>query len=74
MSDDLAIFYLAYGLLMLVAIGKILAKAGYSPRYVLLLLVPVVNLLLPFVFAFGEWPVERRLRQARERAAQVPPA
>jgi hypothetical protein len=73
MNDDLAMFSLVYGLLALVAIGKILVKAGYSPRLVLLTLVPVVNLLLPFVFAFAEWPIERRLRRAKERVAAATP-
>lgn len=40
---------------------RILAKAGYSGWWVVAGFVPVVNLILFFVFAFAEWPIRRRL-------------
>jgi uncharacterized membrane protein YhaH (DUF805 family) len=38
---------------------KILNKAGYSGWWSLLLLVPLVNIVMIFVFAFADWPALR---------------
>jgi uncharacterized membrane protein YhaH (DUF805 family) len=38
---------------------KILNKAGYSGWWSLLLLVPLVNIVMLFVFAFADWPALR---------------
>ena len=35
---------------------RILHKAGYSGWWVLLLFLPVVNVIMIWVFAFAEWP------------------
>ena len=35
---------------------RILHKAGYSGWWVLLTLIPVVNIVLLWVFAFADWP------------------
>jgi uncharacterized membrane protein YhaH (DUF805 family) len=42
----------------------ILRKAGYSGAWSLLMLIPVVNLIAMYVFAFSNWPVLRRARQS----------
>jgi uncharacterized membrane protein YhaH (DUF805 family) len=39
---------------------KILQKAGYSGWWCLILLVPLVNIIMIYVFAFGDWPALRR--------------
>ncbi|RCW94627.1 hypothetical protein DFP77_14525 [Marinomonas foliarum] len=36
--------------------GRILNKAGYSRWWVLLIFVPIVNLIMIWVFAFAKWP------------------
>jgi len=36
--------------------AKIVSRAGYSPWLVLLLLVPVVNVVLIWIFAYANWP------------------
>ncbi|CAE6969671.1 hypothetical protein [Paraburkholderia domus] len=41
---------------------RILKKAGFSGWFCLLAVVPLVNLLAFWAFAFIEWPVERRSR------------
>lgn len=43
---------------------RIVRKAGFSGWWVLTAFVPVVNLVMLVVFAFVEWPVERRAREA----------
>ncbi len=40
----------------IVAAATILNKAGYSRWWCLLLLVPVVNIIVYWVFAFSRWP------------------
>ena len=41
---------------------KIFSKAGYSGAWSLLMLVPLVNVLAIWIFAFSDWPVRRALR------------
>ena len=41
-------------------------KTGYSWALGLLMLVPIVNILMIFVLAFGDWPVRRELRQLKQ--------
>ncbi|HYF60222.1 MAG TPA: hypothetical protein VEA81_14830 [Burkholderiaceae bacterium] len=45
--------------------GRVLGRAGYSPWWVLLVLVPVVNLIALWVFAFVRWPAIDRHPDAR---------
>lgn len=45
--------------LYLVPAAKILHKAGYSGWWCLLLLVPLVNIVMIYVFAFADWPTLR---------------
>lgn len=58
----LALIYLVVGVLFLVAYVRILQQAGYSGWYVLLGLIPLVNVVMFLVFAFQEWPVTREAR------------
>ncbi len=37
-------------------IGRVLRRAGYSPWWALLVLVPLVNLVALWVFAYVRWP------------------
>jgi len=45
---------------------KIFAKAGYSGALGLLMLVPVANLVMLLVLAFGTWPVHRELEHLKQ--------
>ncbi len=36
--------------------GPIAVKAGYSKWYALLMLVPYINIVVVWVFAFSKWP------------------
>jgi len=51
--------------LVIVAVWKILSKAGYAGPLALLAVVPVVNVVMFLVFAFSEWPIQRELRELR---------
>lgn len=37
-------------------IGRILKKAGYSRWLAIFYLIPLVNLVLLYVFAYSDWP------------------
>ena len=62
----LVLIYLAIVVASIVGTAKIISKAGYSPWFVLLAFVPLVNLVMFFVFAFSDWPVNKELRRCRE--------
>jgi energy-coupling factor transporter transmembrane protein EcfT len=56
------IIYVAVIVLLFVGWVKILRKAGYSAWWSLLMLVPLVNIVMFLVFAFGDWPALRNQR------------
>jgi hypothetical protein len=43
----------------------IFRKAGYHWALGLLMLVPIACIIMPFVLAFGRWPIQRQLDQLR---------
>ena len=47
---------------------KIFSKAGYSWALGLLMLVPIANIIMLFVLAFAEWPIQRELRSFRQQS------
>ncbi|UCG56141.1 MAG: hypothetical protein JSU70_14865 [Phycisphaerales bacterium] len=71
----LVVIFTAFVILMVVAIKalvacKIFAKAGYCWALGLLMLVPVANIIMPFVLAFGDWPVRQELRRLKDRVQE----
>jgi hypothetical protein len=51
---------------------KIFSKAGYHWALGLLMLVPIANIIMPFVLAFGDGPVHKELRLLRQRQEKSP--
>jgi len=45
---------------------KIFSKAGYSGALSLLMLVPIANLIMLLVLAFGTWPIHRELAHLKQ--------
>jgi len=39
--------------------AMVIRKAGYSPAWILVMFVPIVGLVMLWVFAFSRWPIER---------------
>jgi hypothetical protein len=50
------LFFLA---IYLVPLWRIVGKAGFHGAFSLLALVPLVNIVMLWVFAFAKWPLER---------------
>jgi hypothetical protein len=46
---------------------KIFSKAGYCWALGLLMLVPIANIIMPFVLAFGDWPIQQKLRLLKQQ-------
>jgi hypothetical protein len=42
---------------------KIFAKAGFCWALGLLMFVPIANIIMAFILAFSEWPIQRQLRR-----------
>jgi len=49
---------------------KIFSKAGYCWALGLLMLVPIANIIMPFVLAFGDWPIQNELRLLKQQQAK----
>ncbi len=50
------IFILMFGVFVLWLAARILEKAGFKPQWAFVLLIPVVNVIMIWVFAFADWP------------------
>jgi len=61
-----AIFAIFFALIVVIIkvliFCKIFSKAGYCWTLGLLMLVPIVNIIMPFVLAFADWPIQKELR------------
>jgi hypothetical protein len=67
LSDAAVVVSLVAAVLLLCSGVQVLQRAGYSAWWVLLLLVPLVNLIAVVGFAFTTWPVERQAEEASLR-------
>ena len=47
-------------LIFFVPIAQIIHKAGYSRLWILVWFVPLLNIVMLWVFAFSRWPVENK--------------
>ena len=62
-----AFIFLAILAVKLLICCKIFANAGYSWALGLLILIPIVNIIMLFYLAFADWPVNRELRELKQR-------
>jgi hypothetical protein len=63
---------LAFVILGIVIFWKIFSKAGYSGAMSLLLFIPIANLIVLCILAFGKWPIYEELEMLRQRAGYPP--
>ena len=59
--------------LKIVIFCKIFAKTGYGWALGLLMLVPIADIIMAFVLAFGDWPVCRELRALKQQRPAMTP-
>lgn len=52
---------------------RIFSKAGYSGALSLLMFVPIANIVMLCILAFGEWPIYQELNALRQRVGSMPP-
>ena len=64
--------FLAIALLFALIHCKIFSKAGYPWALGLLMLVPIANLVMLLVLAFGDWPIHREMRLLRQQQTGPP--
>ena len=64
-------FVILMGLIVVIIMAlifcKIFSKAGYCWALGLLMLVPIANVIMPFVLAFGDWPIQKELRLLKQQ-------
>jgi hypothetical protein len=53
---------------------RIFSKAGHPWALGLLMLVPIANIIMPCVLAFGDWPIHREMRLLRQQQGAPPQA
>src|SRR5438128_1323774 len=66
------VFAIAIAVFMLFVWGTIFKKAGYSPWFALLMIIPIANLVWILIFAFSTWPIQRELEAYRLRGGYPP--
>ena len=67
------IFSLAAIIFAVVIYWRIFAKAGYSGAMGLLMFIPIVNIVMLCILAFGEWPIYKELNYLRQQATRNSP-
>ena len=71
------IFSLVAIIFAVVMYWRIFSKAGYSGAMGLLMFVPIANIVVLCILAFGQWPIYKELTYLRQQAMQgqqYPPA
>lgn len=64
------VIVVAMVVVMIIPYWKIYQRTGQSPALSLLMLVPLVNIIMLFILAFGAWPIESELEEARRMKAE----
>lgn len=73
------VFFGVFAVMMLALSGfivwcywKIAEKMGYQPALSLLMLVPLANIAIVAIVAFGRWPIEDEVAALRARLGDPP--
>ena len=61
----IVLFFVGIAVVSLVPWFMIYKKAGYNPAMGCLMFIPIANIVMLFVLAFSQWPIERELQNAR---------
>ncbi len=69
LHELLIVFVIA--ILLIVPYWKIFSKAGFSGWLSLTMLIPLINLLVPYYLAFAAWPVHKKLVSLEDSVKQA---
>ncbi len=61
------LFALIVAIIKVLIFCKIFSKAGYCWALGLLMLVPIANIIMPFILAFADWPIQKELRLLKQQ-------
>lgn len=64
------IFSLIFIVIFAVIYWRIFSKAGYSGALGLLMFVPIANIIVLCILAFGNWPIYKELNYLRQQVTQ----
>ena len=67
-----AVYWIVFLIVVVVPIWAsctIVRKAGFSPWWGLLSIVPLVNIAMLFVFAYSKWPTDSQVAASSKTAA-----
>jgi len=53
--------------IILVTFWKIFSKTGQAGALSLLMIIPLLNVIMLFVLAFGKWPIEKELEKCKSK-------
>ena len=67
------VVWLGFMALLLWVYGRIIGRAGFSPWWALISLVPLVGVVMLWVFAFIDWPALPRPGGGEEDRRMLPP-
>jgi hypothetical protein len=56
-------YFILLILIFVIPFWQIIKKSGRPGVWALVAFVPLVNLVLLYVFAFSEWPIQRQVRE-----------
>ena len=67
------IFIIAIGLVIvgIIPYWKIYQRIGQSGALSLLQLIPLVNLIMLYILAYGDWPIEREAKRTQDELWQL---
>ena len=65
LSVVMVVLFAASVVVSVIALVRIVQRAGYNGWWALIMFVPVANLLALWYFGFGPWPADARLARAR---------
>ncbi|SRR6266436_7371746 len=66
------VFLLAISVFVVICWWRIFSKAGYSGAMSLLFLVPIANIIVFCILAFGRWPIYNELERLRQQVGRGP--
>ncbi len=61
----LIITTIAFFIIPIIALWKIITKAGFSGWLVILAFIPLINIALFLFIAFAKWPIEKELEKKK---------